>query len=73
MRDVQRVTPRDLRGASCATCRPGTPCEDTITLIALCHPRAGNRVRFNKKTGELEVACRVCGLPVVNIVLEATS
>jgi hypothetical protein len=61
---VSALTQADLASAKCAVDEHGT---EELYLHGACHPSAGTRAHYDKKTGVLTVDCRQCRKFIVAI------
>ena len=60
------LTRADLDGAHCNDpgCA-GCDQERVLYMHARCHPNAGTRASYDKRTGVLALTCRACAKPIV--------
>jgi hypothetical protein len=59
----------DLEAAQCSS--PDCPHDDhgELFLHGRCHPSAGTRAAFDRKTGLLHLRCRACQAHIVTLVI----
>ncbi len=59
---MKPLTKADLAEQKCENPECADPeCSSLIALLSICHPLAGALPIYDKRTGVLNLKCRVCG------------
>lgn len=69
---MQTLTREQLDQGGCAT--PDCGHDHTVLYLhGRCHPSAGARVSYDKRTGNISVVCRRCNEPIAEIAVAGKS
>lgn len=69
---MRAFTREDLAAATCDCGRPG--CDGTASRLSpVCHPEAGFRLVFDRKTSTLAFACHKCRRALSGVVVASAS